>query len=327
MSGPEHIALGGAAETRQTERASATPSGAIEERAPVDLRGLPPVPADLPTTLDWFTRVIMSPHSVQDGRARASEIEARLGVRSLEQLVTRSSRQDASARLGVYRHAYLARLVECLADDFAFLAQALGERFEALARAYVERHPSDHRNLVYFGRHFSRFLAEQPGIHPAWIELAKVEWAMTGVMHAPAPAPLDLGRIAALSPLEQERLVLVPSLTLRVLFLDYPLNAFLKALSGAIAPAGGLGRSLPEAIAPTPPSPGFEALAIYRHGDRIWRMALGPQTAKLLGALVSGEPLGAALAKVDEGAAADVDVMAWFQDWMASGFFSDFRLY
>jgi hypothetical protein len=171
---------------------------------------------------------------------------------------------------------------------------------------------------VYFGRHFSRFLAEQPGLHPAWIELAKVEWAMTGVMHAPAPAPLDLSRIAALSPEEQERLVLLPSPTLRVLFLDYPLNAYLRALSEAIAPA---------AEAPPPPSPGFEALAIYRQGDRIWRMALGPQTAKLLGALVSGEPLGAALAKLDEGEAAEVDVMAWFQDWMASGFFSGFRLY
>ena len=319
MSGPEHISWGGAAETWQTERASATPSGAIEERAEADVAGLPPVAADLPTTLDWFTRVIMSPHSVQEGRARAGEIEARLGLRSLEQLVTRSRHLDASARLGVYRRAYAARLVECLADDFTFLAQALGEGFEPLARAYIERHPSDHRNLVYFGRHFSRFLAEQPGLHPAWVELAKVEWAMTGVMHAPAPAPLDLSRIAALSPEEQARLVLLPSPTLRVLFLDYPLNAYLRALSEAIAPAGGL--------SPPPPSPGFEALAIYRQGDRIWRMALGPQTAKLLGALVSGEPLGAALAKLDEGEAAEVDVMAWFQDWMASGFFSGFRLY
>ena len=313
MSGPEHLSLGSAAETWQTERASATPGGAIEERAETDVVGLPPVEADLHTVEDWFTQVIMSPLSVQDGRTRAQEIEARLGVRSLEQLVTRSPRIDAASRLGVYRQAYFARLVECLVDDFTFLARALGERFEGLAREYIARHPSDHRNLVHFGRHFATFLATQPSVHPAWIELARVEWAMTGVMHAPAPAPLDLARIAALSAEEQERLVLLPSPTLRVLFLDHPLNAYLKALSE------GAGE------APPPPSPGFEALAIYRQGDRIWRMALGPQTAKLLGALVSGETLGAALAKLDEGEAAEVDVMAWFQDWMASGFFSGFR--
>lgn len=318
MSGPEHISLGGAAETWQTERASAMPGGAIEEPAENDLVGLPPVEADLHTVEDWFTQVIMSPHSVQDGRARAQEIEARLGVRSLEQLVTRSPRLDAASRLGVYRQAYFARLVECLVDDFTFLARALGQRFDGLARAYIAQHPSDQRNLVHFGRHFATFLATQPDVHPAWIELARVEWAMTGVMHAPAPAPLDLARIAALSAEEQERLVLLPSPTLRVLFLDHPLNAYLKALSEAIAPSG-VGE------APPPPSPGLEALAIYRQGDRIWRMALGPQTAKLLGALVSGEALGAALARLDEREAGEVDVMAWFQDWMASGFFSGFR--
>jgi hypothetical protein len=47
-------------------------------------------------------------------------------------------------RLDVYRHAYVARLIECLADDYPVLKVALGDdAFDALCRGYIARFPSE----------------------------------------------------------------------------------------------------------------------------------------------------------------------------------------
>lgn len=312
MSGPEHQDQGVAGETWTTERASATPAGPIHEAAGKEPSGLPPVPAHFGALEEWLTRVIASPISVADGRRSAEDLERALGVRALDQLIVQSPRMDAASRVGVYRHAYFQRLIECLADDFSYLAKALGDKFAALATDYIVEHPSDHYNLVHFGRHFPAFLARREVLPPAATELARVEWAMVEVMHAQRPAPLDLGAIAALSPEAQARLVLHPSPTLRFLVLEHPLEPMLRALTK------GEPWSWPE--------PGFGALAIYRSGDRLWRMNFVPKTARLLGALIGGATLEAALQRIDDPAAAEVDVMAWFQDWMASGFFDGYRV-
>ena len=58
--------------------------------------------------------------------------------------------------------AYFARLVECLADDYPCVQYALGEdRFEEIARRYIEAHPSSSPSLNWFGRGFEQFAREQ----------------------------------------------------------------------------------------------------------------------------------------------------------------------
>ena len=66
----------------------------------------------------------------------------------------------AAERLAIYRDGYRARLVECLADDYPAVRHLLGaEAFEAIAHAYVDKHPSRSPNLNAFGRLMPAFLA------------------------------------------------------------------------------------------------------------------------------------------------------------------------
>ena len=45
--------------------------------------------------------------------------------------------------LSVYRHAYSARLLAALNDNYTVLARAMGdEDFERLGRAYIDAHPA-----------------------------------------------------------------------------------------------------------------------------------------------------------------------------------------
>jgi len=56
------------------------------------------------------------------------------------------------ALVGIYRHAYRARLVAALRDNHEVLALALGdEAFDAIAQAYIDAHPSRFASIRWFG--------------------------------------------------------------------------------------------------------------------------------------------------------------------------------
>ncbi len=64
----------------------------------------------------------------------------------------------------------------------------------------------------------------------------------------------------------------------------------------------------------------------------LWRMGLTPAMASLLEALSAGHSLGAALETFDAGlgaedaAEAERNVMVWFREWVAAGFFARVEL-
>jgi hypothetical protein len=239
--------------------------------------------------------------------------------------LTPGPRQGASERLGIYRAAYVARLVECLADDYPTLEGALGhEPFEALCREYIARHPSTGPNLNAFGRHMAEVCAgraapEAPGGHalvPAAFarDLARLEWAIVEVIHAPSAPPLTLEALGAVPPEGWVGARIETTPTLRIVRADYPVNAYYQATRNGEGPAV--------------PAPAPSAVAVYRSGPTVWRMDLTPPMLDVLDRLRSGEELAAAL----EGAAAsfgDVEdevaaaqVMGWFREWVSSGLFS-----
>ena len=68
------------------------------------------------------------------------------------ELAQGSSRADVALMLNVYRHAYGARLLEVLANDYPKLAALSGEEgFEQLGRAYIAAHPSRSFSARWFG--------------------------------------------------------------------------------------------------------------------------------------------------------------------------------
>jgi len=71
-----------------------------------------------------------------------------------------AARVDVTGLLRIYRHAYAARLIAALRDNFGVLPRAMGdEAFEALGRAYLQAHPSSQPSIRWFGHALADFMA------------------------------------------------------------------------------------------------------------------------------------------------------------------------
>lgn len=314
------VRVGGAAgDALDTERASASPRGspaeapprpAAPERAPVRA-----VEAPLATIEAWLAAVTTDPRGLQAGLTNAAPIAAELGAPCLEAIVRPGPHLGAEERLAIYHHAYHARLVDCVKDDFDGVGRALGEQtFDRVCHAYVRAHPSRSPNLNVYAERFVDFVAglDDRGFDPRLIaELARLEWAMIEVRHAPATPRIDLGALAAAPPEAWAGARLWASPSLRVLRFAYPVNAWYAARLEGPAPA---------------PRPSPSVTAVFRDDWRIWRMDLPPSPARVLDALLAGRPLGEALSALDPDLAGGADVQRWFQEWLSSGFFCRLEL-
>lgn len=275
-----------------------------------------PVAGPLSLLEAWLSTVITHPDSAEAGARRAASIATALAVDEIEQIVRPGPRLSSIEGLGLYHYAYHARLVECLADDYPIAKHALGDtKFGQLARRYIEAHPSRGPNLNGYGRAFASFCASDGQLQErAFVaDLARLEWAMVEVIHAPASAALSMAFLQEIGPERWSGVTLPPSSTLRFLELDHPVNAYLQAVR-----TGG---------APEIPSPAWSATAVYRQGYTVWRMDLTRPMAGVLRSLLRGETLGEALqtlAAYDR--AFETDVMAWFRAWVSGEFFGKIDL-
>ncbi|HET9190225.1 MAG TPA: DNA-binding domain-containing protein, partial [Rudaea sp.] len=84
---------------------------------------------------------------------------------------------DAAERVGIYVHAYSARLVEALENEFLTLRFAAGDEAAAeMLHQYALATPSTHRNVRWYGKDLAQFLrAAAPWRDtPAFAELAEL---------------------------------------------------------------------------------------------------------------------------------------------------------
>lgn len=267
--------------------------------------------SDLPRLQSWFLQVCTHPQSVAAGLDAAQGFFAVANESELEGLVRPGPRSSASQRLDVYRESYVARLVECLSDDYPALQYALGDQdFAQLARGYVDAHPSRSASLNYFGRDFASFCAQQHGSERAFsAELARLEWALVEAIHAPESQPIAADRLADIAPEAWPNARFAANPSLCVLCFDHPVNAFYQAYR--------------DDRAPELPAPAASAVAVYRCGNALWRADLAPARCALLSDLLAGSVLGEALERAAaDGGASEADVLAWFGEWMRDGFFS-----
>jgi len=294
------------------ERASATP----ERGGPAPQAALGRAPAwtegklGLRAQQDWFAAIVSTP---QGEPAPVDEASA-------ARLITPSATLSSLERIDIYRRGYHARLIECLADDYPVLQHALGEeRFEALCRRYIARHPSTAFSLNYFGQRmadFCRIEALPEALFAA--DLAALEWAIVLAIHAPTAEAIgfeDLGRV----PSERwpgARFRVNPSLA--ILHLAYPANAYLQAYR----------RGAPIAL----PAARETNVAVYRTGRSVWRLELEPTLVTLIQTLGRGQTLADGLAEVEatlkhlpEQEIAQ-KIAHCFQHSVASGLFSQISL-
>lgn len=106
-------------------------------------------------------------------------------------------------RLGIYGHAYRARLIDALGDTYPVLHAVLGDEvFAALGAQFIGAHPSVHRSIRWYGRELSEFLgrtspyAEQPIL----AEIALLEWTLSEVFDAKDAEPLERAQLCAIEP-------------------------------------------------------------------------------------------------------------------------------
>ena len=275
----------------------------------------------------WFQAVISHPGGVESGfSGEEAQRLIGLGRHELERIVRRSKNLSASERIGIYAHAYYARLLECLGESFPVLRRVLGaELFEPVAFEYLQKYPSNSYTLDRLGDRFAQFLEEarapDAGDPPAWPEmladLARFEHAIARVFDGPGlegERPWGGEDLRALGPEGFASARLVPAPSLLLLTSRFPINDLYTQA-----------RRAGEEDELTYPQPGIEHVALCRREFVVRRYPLDPFEFSLLEAIVVGATVGEALALAAEGAEAGEDlgrlVERAFAAWTAAGFF------
>jgi len=145
----------------------------------------------------------------------------------VEQHVVGTARVPVATRLAIYGGAYRSRLADALAANFPALATLLGEAdFHTLAGEYVRAHDSPYFSIRYYGDALAQFLTtrENYAAAPVLAELARWEWAMSGVFDAADAAPLAHEKLARLPPQQwaQLRFTFHPSVQRLTLWWNVP---------------------------------------------------------------------------------------------------------
>jgi hypothetical protein len=220
--------------------------------------------------------------------------------------------------LRIYQNAYRARLIAALRDNHGVLPRAMGdEAFDALADAYLQAHPSRHPSIRWFGHRLAEFMAAHPALvpHPAFVDLARMEWALREAFDAADAVPMTPQELAALPADDWPRRVLRFHPSVQVLTLDWQVEPAWRALQG-----GGDDEVEPELAEP---EAGEHQLIVWRPAlETRWRSAVDAVEAQLLAAAMRGDDfsvlcVSAAEALGDEQAV--VGVVGAIQRWTAEG--------
>lgn len=103
------------------------------------------------------------------------------GQLGIDECIVSTELVCAETRLAIYRDAYKLRLIESMTTNFPGLYRYLGtEEFEKLCGDYIDKNPSSHRSIRWYGDDLADFIKSYFGLrHPYLAELAEFEWKMT----------------------------------------------------------------------------------------------------------------------------------------------------
>lgn len=193
------------------------------------------------------------------------------------------ARADRHTLLGVYQHAYLARLLGILKSEYPHLSNYMGEElFGAMIRRYLTAHPSRHRSARWVGDRLPEFLAiDRVGVaHPVLQELSEFERALGNAFDAAEAPELTFAEMATV-PLE---------LWSEIVFSPHPSACRLDQTHNTFA----IWQALKDGTAPPPVQRQSEVIPLLiwrRHGMPIARR-ISPEEAMLWDEAVRGAPFG-----------------------------------
>ena len=260
---------------------------------------------------EWMQAVIVHPGGADAG-LRSPSARQRLPPSRLGGIVRAQGALSPVERLRIYASMYPLRTVEALRSDTPALAALLGEeRFAALVQEYVAAHPSTSFTLARLGDRLPSFAATWGPERGRGLraDVARLERAAAAVFDAADVALLDAPALAAALALEGEALRLVAA----------PAVAILAVRPGAVAVLDAVLDGTPM---PSSAGRGLARIAYFRRDDTVLRRALDRVPGRLLAALVSGLPLGEALARAARRRPPARVVAGWLAEWSALGAFA-----
>jgi hypothetical protein len=121
----------------------------------------------------WMQQLLLDPFQ-QTGIDPRNSLPDAFNASSLEDIIEHSNKLTAREHLGIYQRSYIARLRNCMSQQFSALEFALGEDiFRVFADDYLASRPSSHYNLALLGKHFPEYLEAN---RPDAAEENKEDW-------------------------------------------------------------------------------------------------------------------------------------------------------
>ncbi|POF31038.1 HvfC/BufC N-terminal domain-containing protein [Roseibium marinum] len=162
----------------------------------------------------------------------------------------------APKRFNVYRNNVIVSLSEALGQTFPAIVSLVGDDyFNALARAFVTRHPPQSPVLMWYGGAFAGFLESFPPLaaYPYLADVARVEWAWLQAYHAADAAPLDPAALSAVAPEDVPAVRFTRHPAAAVVASKWPVLDLVRANRFATDAAAGIDLDEPQAVLVTRP--------------------------------------------------------------------------
>jgi uncharacterized protein (UPF0276 family) len=216
-------------------------------------------------------------------------------------------------RLGIYHHAYRARLCEVLADTYAKTHLFMGsDTFDTHAAQFAQTHPPTARSLNRYGAQWPEFLAERYPQNVELQELAQLDWDLRACFDSANHAALSVHAAqqdAQHGWLNQPQ-VLHPSCVLRRLHTNA--TQLWKAIDAD--------QEVPPAVALVPP----RLLMVWRKALRPHFQLIPTAAEALIQALAQGHSFNAACSALEASnqSPAPQDLSVWLRGWLEDGVFS-----
>ncbi|HEX5103463.1 MAG TPA: DNA-binding domain-containing protein [Pirellulaceae bacterium] len=219
-----------------------------------------------------------------------------------------SRNQSSAERLAVYRHAYLARLLEVLRELFPCTRFAVGdELFDQFAAGYLQQYPPHSYTLARLADRWVEHLDETRPANAEWgrfiVELSRLEQAIDRIFDGPGPENLPPFTLPANASGDLQ-LSFVPGFELNAF--QFPISDFYTAWKAGEHPSW--------------PTPREQFLALFRRDHIVRRHELSREQYALLSAIQRGQTLGRSLGELRD--YTPERIRRWFTNWSASRFFA-----
>jgi Putative DNA-binding domain len=242
------------------------------------------------------------------------------GDLSVLSLIPGNGRTTNDVLLGVYRHAYVGRLVEVVGIEHECLKAYLGaDAFRTMAQQFVAAHPSRTQNARWFAEPLPDFLATAApyAADPELSELARLERTLAAAFDASDASVVALSDLQAIAPEKWERLVFTP----------HPSVCLLPLTTNALAIWMAVKDGAPSPAVETYDPP--QSVCVWRHDTTPMVRAMSPEEAMMWIEAAKGVPFGRLcelIAVFDDPETAPLRAAQHLANWLAGGLLSKVTL-